>query len=55
MTAAEHYMRNIVINQYDWSKEVGWLTSPIIAAVGLTLVAVLVVPRFVTLRGGSLG
>ena len=29
MTAAEHYMRNVVINQYDWTKELSWLISPI--------------------------
>ena len=55
MTAAEHYMRNVVINQYDWTKELSWLTSPIVASVVLTLVAVLVVPRFIALRGGSPG
>ena len=32
MTAAEHYMRNIVINQYDWTKELSWLVSPVVAA-----------------------
>jgi ABC-2 type transport system permease protein len=55
MTAAEHYMRNIVINQYDWTKELEWLVSPFAAAVGMSLIAILVVPRFVTLRGGSAG
>jgi ABC-2 type transport system permease protein len=55
MTAAEHYMRNIVINQYDWTKELSWLISPVIASVGLTLIALLVVPRFISLRGGAAG
>jgi ABC-2 type transport system permease protein len=55
ITAAEHYMRNIVINSYDWTKELDWLISPIVAGIGLTLLAVLVVPRFVTLRGGAAG
>ena len=55
MTAAEHYMRNVVINQYDWTKELDWLVAPVVAGVGLTLIAILVVPRFVTLRGGSPG
>jgi ABC-2 type transport system permease protein len=55
MTAAEHYMRNIVVNQYDWTKELSWLVSPAAAAVGLTLVAVLVAPRFISLRGGTPG
>ena len=55
MTAAEHYTRNVVINQYDWTHELAWLTSPIVAGVGLTIVAILVMPRFVTLRAGSGG
>jgi ABC-2 type transport system permease protein len=55
MTAAEHYIRNIVINQYEWTKELSWLTSPIVASVVLAIVAVLVVPRFISLRGGSPG
>ena len=48
-------MRNIVINQYEWTKELDWLISPVAVAVGMSLIAVLVVPRFVTLRGGSSG
>jgi ABC-2 type transport system permease protein len=55
MTAAEHYMRNVVINQYEWTKELSWLTSPIVASAVLAIVAVLVMPRFVSLRGGSPG
>ena len=37
MTAAEHYMRNVVINQYEWSKELSWLTAPIVAGVVLAV------------------
>jgi ABC-2 type transport system permease protein len=55
MTAAEHYMRNVVINQYEWTKELSWLTSPIVASVALVIVAILVAPRFMALRGGSPG
>lgn len=55
MTAAEHYMRNIVINQYDWTKELSWLVSPIVAGAGLTILAIVVMPRFMTLRGGAAG
>ena len=55
MTAAEHYMRNVVINQYEWTKELSWLTSPIVASVVLAIVAILVAPRFMSLRGGSPG
>lgn len=55
MTAAEHYMRNVVIRQFDWSKELSWLVSPIVASVVLAIIAILVVPRFISLRGGSPG
>lgn len=55
MTAAEHYMRNIVINQYEWTKELSWLVSPIVGCVVLTIIAILVMPRFISLRGGSPG
>jgi ABC-2 type transport system permease protein len=55
MTAAEHYMRNVVINQYEWTQELSWLVSPIAAGVVLAIIAIFVVPRFITLRGGSPG
>ena len=55
MTAAEHYMRNVVISQYEWTKELDWLVAPIAASVVLTFVAILVVPRFMSLRGGAAG
>jgi ABC-2 type transport system permease protein len=55
MTAAEHYMRNVIINQYEWTRELSWLVSPITAGVALVLIAIFVVPRFMTLRGGSSG
>jgi ABC-2 type transport system permease protein len=55
MTAAEHYMRNIVINQYEWTKELAWLISPAAASIGLAIVAVMVAPRFIRLRGGAAG
>ena len=53
MTAAEHYMRNVVISQYEWTKELDWLVSPIVASVLLLGLAVLVAPRFISLRGGT--
>ena len=55
MTAAEHYMRNVVISQYEWTRELSWLISPLVAAVGLTIVAVLLAPRFMSLRAGTEG
>ena len=55
MTAAEHYTRNVVINQYDWTRELSWLVSPIAVSVILVVIAVFVIPRFVSLRGGADG
>jgi ABC-2 type transport system permease protein len=55
MTAGEHFISKVVINNHDWSQEASWLVSPVAAAAGLTAIAILVVPRFLTLRGGSPG
>jgi ABC-2 type transport system permease protein len=55
MTAAEHYMRNVVIRQFDWMNELDWLVSPIVASVVLAIIAILIVPRFMSLRGGAPG
>jgi ABC-2 type transport system permease protein len=55
MTAGEHYIAKVVIDQHDWGRDLSWLASPILAAVVLTAVALLVVPRFITLRGSALG
>jgi len=46
-------MRNVVISQYEWTKELSWLVSPIVASVLLVALAVLVAPRFMSLRGGA--
>jgi ABC-2 type transport system permease protein len=54
VTAGEHYIGNVVIDQHGWSRDLGWLTSPLVAAVGLTAIAILVMPRFIALGGGSL-
>ena len=53
MTAAEHYMRNVVISQYEWTKELDWLVAPILASVVLAVIAIVVVPRLMSLPGGS--
>jgi ABC-2 type transport system permease protein len=55
MTAAEHYMRNVVINQYDWTRELSWLVSPVAAGIALAIIAILIAPRFMSVRGGSPG
>ena len=52
VTAAEHYVGAVVVDQHGWTRDLSWLASPLIAAVGLTVVAVAVMPRFLRLRGG---
>jgi ABC-2 type transport system permease protein len=53
VTAAEHYLGSVVVDQHGWSRDASWLASPLLAAVAMTAIALLVVPRLVTLRGGS--
>jgi ABC-2 type transport system permease protein len=55
VTAAEHWIGKVVINQHPFTQDAAWLLSPAIAAAGLTAVALVVVPRFLSLRGGTLG
>jgi ABC-2 type transport system permease protein len=55
MTAGEHFISKVVINNHDWSREASWLVSPIAAAVVFATLAIFVVPRFMTLRGGTPG
>jgi ABC-2 type transport system permease protein len=52
VTAAEHYVGAVVIDQHGWTRDLSWLVSPLVAAIALTFVAVAVVPRFLRLRGG---
>jgi ABC-2 type transport system permease protein len=51
VSAAEHYIGNIVIDRHPWTQDLSWLASPIVAAIALTIVATLVVPRYLTLAG----
>jgi len=55
ITAGEHYIAKVVIDQHDWGRDLSWLISPAAAAVGLTLIAIVVIPRYITLRGSALG
>ena len=55
MTAGEHYIAKVVINQHDWGRDLSWLVSPLAAAVGLTSIAILVMPRSSRCAGSSLG
>lgn len=55
VTAAEQYAGKVVINNHSFTQDASWLVSPVIAAVVLTLLALLVAPRLVTLRPGARG
>jgi ABC-2 type transport system permease protein len=55
VTAAEHWIGRVVINGRDLTQDAGWLLSPLVAAVALTAVALLVAPRYMTLRGSAEG
>jgi ABC-2 type transport system permease protein len=52
VTAAEHYVGAVVVDQHGWTRDLSWLVSPLVVAIALTVVAVAVVPRFLHLRGG---
>jgi ABC-2 type transport system permease protein len=54
-TAGEHFINRVVINQHGWGDELSWLASLLVAAGVLTALAILVAPRFISLRGGSAG
>ncbi|MEA2269306.1 MAG: type transport system permease protein [Solirubrobacteraceae bacterium] len=55
VTAAEHYIGTVVIDQRGWTQDAAWLLSPAVAAVALTVAALVVVPRLMTLRGSARG
>ena len=54
MTAGEHYVGRIVVNEAGWTDNLSWLISPIVAAVAFTAAAAVVGARYVRLgRGGT--
>jgi ABC-2 type transport system permease protein len=55
VTATLHYIGKVVVDQHAWTQDLSWLLSPLVGAVVLTALAVVVAPRFITLRGGALG
>jgi ABC-2 type transport system permease protein len=52
VTATEQYIGKVIVDQHEWTRDLSWLVSPLAAAAVLTTIAVVVLPRFVTLRGG---
>ncbi len=55
LTAGEHYIGRIVVDRHDWTQDASWLASPLVAAALLTVAAIVVAPRFITLREGPAG
>jgi ABC-2 type transport system permease protein len=55
VTAAEHYIGSVIVDQHGWTRDLSWLASPLASAAVLTTIAIAVVPRFLTLRGGVRG
>jgi ABC-2 type transport system permease protein len=55
VTAGEHYVGKIVVNNHAWSEDLSWLISPVIAAVFFTAAASVLGARYIRLRGGVSG
>jgi ABC-2 type transport system permease protein len=45
VTAANHYIGNLIVDGHAWSRDVAWLASSAVAAVLFAAIAVWVVPR----------
>jgi ABC-2 type transport system permease protein len=52
MTAGEHYVGKILVDGHGWRADVGWLVSPVAAAVLFVAVACVVGARSLRLSGG---
>jgi ABC-2 type transport system permease protein len=51
VTAGEHFVGRVIINDQSWGQHSSWLISPAISAALFLLVALLVGARFIRLRG----
>jgi ABC-2 type transport system permease protein len=49
LTAGEHYVGKIVVNDHTWSEDASWLISPLIAAVVFLALALFVGARYMQL------
>ena len=52
ITAGEHYITKVVVDQHDWGRDASWLISPLVAAVVFIAVAIAIAPRYLRLHGG---
>jgi ABC-2 type transport system permease protein len=53
LTAGEHYVGTIVVDRHPWSRDVSWLTSPIIAAALFAALAVAAAAHLLGLSRGT--
>lgn len=49
LTAGEHYVGKIVVNDHSWSEDASWLISPVVAAVVFFMLAAFVGARYMRL------
>ena len=52
ITAGEHYVGKIVVDSHNWSEDVSWLLSPLVAAVVCAVAVPVLGARFLRLGGG---
>jgi ABC-2 type transport system permease protein len=52
ITAGEHYVGKILVDGHGWREDIGWLVSPVVAAVLFAAVACVVGARLLRLSGG---
>jgi ABC-2 type transport system permease protein len=55
VSATEHWIGKVVVDQHGWTQDIAWLVSPLASAVILSAIALLAAPRWMKLRGGSPG
>jgi ABC-2 type transport system permease protein len=53
ITAGEHYIGKVVVDQHGLTQDASWLVSPVAAALALLAIAIFVAPRLMTLSGSS--
>jgi ABC-2 type transport system permease protein len=53
ITAGNHYIGNLIVDGHGWSRDVSWLISPMAAAVLFAALAIVLAPRFLSLRGSG--
>jgi ABC-2 type transport system permease protein len=53
VTAGEHFVGRVVINDQSWGQHSSWLISPIVAAAAFAVLALVLGSRFIRLRGAA--